>query len=239
MPDDKRDRSVRAYARLAGFLYLFILAVFYAADYLIVSRTIVEGDFTQSARNVLASEPLYRLGLAGEFAASWLTIPLAGALYVVLKRVDPDLALFALLFRVAEAVLGSVCALIGFVAVRIYTGTAGAFGPAESQALVQLLARAYGACFTITVIFFSIGSLLFFVLLFRSRFLPRILSGFGVLASLLVTVLGFANLIVPQYATLLAPAFMPILVAEVATGLWLLLAAVNTTKWNATAGVAD
>ena len=226
------EKSLRSYARLAGFLYLFILAVYDLGDLYLVSPAIVPGDFAQSAHNIAASELLYRLGLAGQFVASWLTILLGGALYALLKPIDPILALFALLFRVAEAVLGSVCALISLVALRIYTGTAGEFGPAESQALVQLMSRAYSACFLITVIFFSVGSIIFFALLFKSRFIPRVLSAFGILASLLVMALGFSNLIVPQYAAVLAQGWMPILIAEVTTGLWLLLVGVNLTHWS-------
>jgi hypothetical protein len=52
------------------------------------------------------------------------------------------------------------------------------------------------------------------------------------LASALVTVLGFVNLIAPKLAPLLAPGWMPILAAEVLTGLWLLVRGVNTRHWT-------
>lgn len=226
------EKSLQFYARLAGFLYLFILAAYDLSDYFLVSHAVVAGNFTQTAHNIAGSETLYRLGLAGEFVASWLTVALAGALYVTLKSVDANLSLLALLFRVAEAAVGSVCALISFIKLRLYVGAGTGTGVKDAPALVELLSRTYGACFQMTVIFFSVGSILFFWLLLKSRFIPRLLSGFGIFASCLVTVLGFINLIVPRYSALLAPGWFPILIAEVATGLWLLIRGVNTTHWR-------
>ncbi len=71
----------------------------------------------------------------------------------------------------------------------------------------------------IAVVFFTAGSVLFFVLLFRSRFIPRLLSGFGVLASFAMMAVAFANLVVPRYAAVLAPGGIAILAAEVIAGL--------------------
>jgi hypothetical protein len=232
MTCNRGDDCVQLYARLAGLLYLFIIAIFDSADYFVIDPATVAGDFARTAQNVIASETLYRIALAAQFAASWLTIPLAAALYVLVKRVDPNLALLALVFRVVEAALGSLCTLSSFVAVRLYTGTAGAFVPTDSQPLVQLLTRFYSGCFQMTVIFFSAGSVLFFYLFLRSRMIPRVLSGFGIFASVLVTVLGFANLIVPKYSGALSPGWLAILVAEVLTGLWLLIRGVNVEYSN-------
>ena len=74
----------------------------------------------------------------------------------------------------------------------------------------------------VTAVGFIVLTVVFFWLLLKSRFIPRLISGFGIFASCLVTVLGFANLIVPRYSALLASGWFPILIAEVATGLWLL-----------------
>ncbi|MBV9570873.1 MAG: DUF4386 domain-containing protein [Alphaproteobacteria bacterium] len=228
----RKELSLHFYARLAGFLYLFIIAIFDAADYFILTPAIVPGNFAASAQNVMASETLYRFGLACQFAASWLTIGLAGSLYVVVRAVDPSVAMFALAFRIVEAALGSICTLSSFVALRLYTGASTAFGEDQSQVLVQLLGRFYGACFQMTVIFFSVGSILFFYLFLKSRLIPRLISGFGIFASILVTLLGFSNLVVPRYSEALSPGWIAILVAEVAAGLWLLIKGVDLSFWK-------
>src|SRR5207248_9679402 len=75
---------------------------------------------------------------------------------------------------------------------------------------------------------------LFRSLLLRSRMIPRALSGLGIFASVLVTLLGFANLIVPRYSGTLSPGWIAILMAEVLTGLWLLIRGVDrkSTRLN-------
>ncbi|PYQ56894.1 MAG: DUF4386 domain-containing protein, partial [Acidobacteria bacterium] len=77
-------------------------------------------------------------------------------------------------------------------------------------------------------IFFSIGSLLFFYLFFKSTYIPRILSAFGVFASVVVTIMCFGSLIFPERESTLQYGWAPMAVAEVTTGLWLMLFAVKT-----------
>lgn len=76
----------------------------------------------------------------------------------------------------------------------------------------------------ISAIFFSIGSILFFYLFLKSRYIPTILSAFGVSASLIVTLMLFGILIFPEHAATLQIAWAPMAIAEVATGLWLIFA---------------
>jgi hypothetical protein len=80
----------------------------------------------------------------------------------------------------------------------------------------------------VAAIFFSIGSGLFFYLFFKSRYIPRILSAFGVFASVVVTLVCFGGLVFPEHAATLQYGWAPMAIAEVATGLWLMLFAVKT-----------
>jgi len=224
---------LRRYGRVAGFMYLFVMASF-LAGFGILSRFFVRGDLAATAKNIAASEWLYRLGLSGLLIASLTTILLAGAFYVLLEPVNRQLALFALLWRVGESVLGGVAVFFLFMSVIIHTGAASAFGPGQQQALARLISHGYVVGFTISLVYFSAGSLLFFYLLLRSAFIPRILSAFGVLASAHVTIVGFANLIVPSRAAGLSFGWewAPMFVAEIAAGLWLLVAGPNLARWE-------
>jgi hypothetical protein len=58
------------------------------------------------------------------------------------------------------------------------------------------------------------------------------LSAFGIVASVLVPMLGFASLIFPERAAALTLGWAPIFVAEIATGLWLLIAGPNLEHWR-------
>ncbi len=216
MDSNAADKSLLVYARTAGFMYLFVMAAF-LAGFGIASHLIVPGNFTETARNITASERLCRVGLSSQLIASWTTILLGGAFYALLRTVDKNLALFALLWRVAEAVIGGVIAIFSFMALSIYTGRVSAFGVGERQALVNLLLRGYTVGFYIAVIYFSLGSIIFFYLLLESRFIPRTLSAFGIVASVLIPILGFASLIFPERAPALTLGWAPMFIDEIAT----------------------
>ena len=227
------EELLRRYARIAGFLYLFVMASF-LSGFAILSRFAVAGDFAATTHRIAASEWLYRCGLSSLLFASWTTILLAGAFYVLLEPVDRHLALFALLWRVGEAVLGGVAVFFPFMALAIRTGAPSAVRIGEPEALVGWISHGYVIGFNISLIYFSMGSILFFYLLLKSRFIPRILSVLGVLASGCVTIVGFANLIVPARAAALSFGWewAPIFAAEIATGLWLLFAGPNLRHWT-------
>jgi hypothetical protein len=93
---------------------------------------------------------------------------------------------------------------------------------------VDLTRNAGFAAYNISAIFFSVGSILFSYLFFKSRYIPRILAAFGVFASVMVTVMCFGNLIYPEYSATLQYGWAPMAFFEVTTGIWLMLFAVKT-----------
>src|SRR5207247_4798288 len=104
---DREQNSQRAYARAAGLFYLLVLA-FDIAGLVITSSIEGGGDFGPTARNIVASQGLYRLGLCLGLIGSMATIGLAIGLYVTLKPADRNLSMTALLFRTSEAAIGAV-----------------------------------------------------------------------------------------------------------------------------------
>ena len=210
-------RAQQAYARLAGLSYLLVLAVDIAG--LVITSSIAgDGDFAAAARNVVASETLYRVGLCLALVGSLLTIPLAIGLFVTLRPVDPSLATMGLVFRSAEAAIGGVGLVGSFAALEAYlAGSQTAF---DSQSL--------GNASQVAAIFFSTGSTIFFWIFLKSRYLPRLLPAWGVFASALYLAYWIASLLAPDLpGAVTIAASLPILVAEVTTGLWLLIAGVR------------
>lgn len=232
MADAADNKRLQTYARVAGFTYLLGMAAF-MAGYEITGSMAAPGDFTQTARNVAAAEPLYRIALASLLGGAVETILVAGALYGLLKPVSANLALFALLWRVAEATFGGVVVVFRVAALENYAASTGELSEGARQALHAVLSGGYGMAFDASIAYFSVGSAIFFYLLFKSRFIPRLLSGFGVLASILAGILGFAGLLVPEQAAALGMAgWAPIASAEILTGLWLLFVGANLKYWN-------
>jgi len=182
------------YARLAGFLFLWLIATG-LTGVLTTSSIVGSGSFAEKAARVVASQRLYRIGLCADLLETLSAAVLAFALYVVLKPLDAFLAELAMYFRLAESFIGSVGMILGFARLSAYTSNP------PSEALVNLTRWAGTASYNIGSIAFSAGSLLFFILFLRSRYIPKILSRFGIFASIAVTIIAFGGLLFPEYSS--------------------------------------
>lgn len=97
-----------------------------------------------------------------------------------------------------------------------------------AQAQADLLRTIAGITENLGGISFGIGSLLFFYLFFKSRYIPRPISALVVLGSVIWTTLYFANLVFPeQHALFMYICFPPMALADVITGFYLMLFAVK------------
>ena len=220
------ERRQQFCARVAGFLFLWLI-VTGISNLLIESNVAGSGAFAETARRIAASEHLYRLGLLCGLIETMSALTLAFALYVTLKPVDPLLAQFAMLWRVGESFLGAVGVMLGFFKLQLYTSTqpGDGFGAGQMGALADLLGHGGS---DISAIFFSIGSILFFYLFLKSRYIPKILSAFGLFASIVVAIMLFGLLIFPEHARTLQYGWAPMALAEVTTGIWLMGFGVKT-----------
>jgi uncharacterized protein DUF4386 len=223
------EGTQHSYARVAGFLFLWLIITGLAGE-LTVSHIVGSGTFAETATRVVASERLYRVALSSELIETLSALLLAFALYVTLKPVDKLLAQMAMYWRLGESFIGCVGMIFGFAKLGLYTcpQSVRALGPDQAPALVALTRHAGSAAYNIGATCFSIGSILFFYLFFKSRYIPRILSAIGVFASVIVTLMCFGSLIFPEYAATLQYGWAPMAIAEVTTGFWLMFFAVKT-----------
>ena len=85
------DESQRKAAKVAGFTCLFTMAIVVFANFGIHARLMVAGNAAETARNIMAHERLFRIGIACGLIYSAGLVVLLTALYVILKPVDPAL----------------------------------------------------------------------------------------------------------------------------------------------------
>jgi hypothetical protein len=218
------DNTQRGYAKLAGFLFLFEIILVLASGF-ILSHIEGSGTFTEVAKRVAASERLYRAALSTVVIVTLSSVVLAFALYATLKPVNRLLAQLAMIFTLADSVLGMVVRMCTFVRLHLYISSQTAGGVTiAAEALSDLVRTIAGATENIGGISFGLGSLLFFYLFFKSNYIPRVLSALGIAASVIWTCLYFASLIFPeQRSTFQFVCFPPMALADVITGFYLLL----------------
>lgn len=203
---------------------MYFFTVFDVTGVLIQSMLTGGGDFLATARSVAASEMLYRIGLLCGLVGTMSTILLAVALYAILKPVQPHLALTALLFRVAESVITVVVLVLGYATLQVYLDAAhNSLAPSQSATLADLISRTSAVGTDVSVVFFSVGSTLFFFLFRRSGYIPRLLAMWGLVGSLLCFAAFVTNLLLPQPSdALIGIGALPIGIAEPVVGFWLL-----------------
>jgi hypothetical protein len=212
---------------------MYLFTVFDVSGVVIVSRISGSGGFLDIAHNIAASETLYRIGILCGLIGTMSTVLLAVGLFVTLKPVDGNLALIALLFRLAEGTIGGIAVVLGFTTLQVYleANHATAFGANQLSSLADLVSKTSGVATDVSVIFFCVGSTVFFYLFLKSAYIPRILATWGLLGSLLCMAAFIGNLVLTQPSELLIGiGAVPIGVAEPVVGLWLLIRGIRSSS---------
>ena len=211
--------TLQTNARIAGFTFLFYIAVAFPSMVLLERATSGEGiaaKLASIAHHAADVRVAVVLSLLGCFSA----LVLAVTLYAITREVDADLAMLALTCRVAEGVISgiSIPETLGLLWLATATG-ANAPDPEAAHALGAYLLRADMAT---TATFFAVGSTLFSYLFLRGRMIPVALAWLGLLASLLLVVglpLQIAGVLRGSITQLM---YLPMLAFEVPLGFWLL-----------------
>jgi hypothetical protein len=228
MNDDALWQTKQFYARLTGFLYVFSNATaifaFWVRNQILVGR-----DPVQTGDNILASEALFRAGLAAELITIVATTALVLGSYVVLRRVDRNLGLLAVLWRVLEnAVLASLT-FASFVALAVLQS--GSAEPQTLQGFAYALIRVHMYGFQVGFLFLGLGSALMSYLWLRSGYIPRLFAGWGIFASLLMAVVSLLLIVKPDLIRVITLGYMaPMGIFEIGLGFWLLFKGLKAPK---------
>ena len=212
--------SLRATARLAGFLFLWLIITGLLGA-MITSNIAGAGTLAERSTRVTDSKYLYGIGLFIDLIETMSAMVLAYTLFVILRPFH-WVAQLAMYFRIGESIIGAVGVIVGFVKLRIYTDMNDTVNSNCVQALLSAIQHAGFTFYNISAIFFSVGSLLFFYIFYKSKSIPRILSVIGMIASPIVTLLCVASLLRPEDAKWFQLGWAPMAIAEIGTGIWLM-----------------
>src|SRR3954452_11489610 len=138
------DESQRKAATVVGTAYLFALAPAVFAEFYVRGHLIAFGDAAQTARNIVAHERLFRLGIASNLTVFAVDVVLIGALYLVLKPVSRSIALVAAAWGLIETATLVIVTLSDFEVLRILSG-AGYLHAFEADRLHALAGLSLGA----------------------------------------------------------------------------------------------
>jgi hypothetical protein len=201
----------RVAAKWVGAILLILMATAMFAE-LYLLNGIGSADGATMAANVAGSEGRYRAGAVVHMLTFAGDAAMAAALYAVLSPVSRQLALTGAFLRLAQCTILALSTSVSFAILK-------SLGDPE---LVQALYSLQSAMMRVGWMFLGLGSAVFALAWWRSGYVPKVLAGWGVFASLLLAAGPVANMLQPGVAP--AMAYMgPMFFYEVPMGLWLLV----------------
>jgi hypothetical protein len=210
--------TARTNARIAGFAFLFYIAV--GVGTMVVARGIPGSEGVSERLAVLADHgTLVRVNMLLGILTGFTALVLGTALYGYTRNVDPDLAALALACRVVE---GASILIPTFATMALLTLAAQETSE-SGRAIATLLWKVKGWNVIMAATFFAVGSTLFSWLLLRGRLAPVRLVQLGVMASLLLVVALPLQLVGLVRQPLTWIVWVPMAVFEVVLAVWLLL----------------
>jgi Domain of unknown function (DUF4386) len=220
------DNSQRTAAKVAGIagLLAFILVIF--GNYVLLEPLIVPRNAVDTARNILAHQTQFRVALICFITYGIGAIVLLTALYVVLAPVNRGLALGGALFRLVFVILWLIAPLNSLAALRLL-GDASylkVFEPERLQALARVQIAGSFDDYYVGLPFFGLAATVCAWLWWKSNYIPKGLSLFGVISSAWCAFCAFVYLIFPNFNKMVNDYIFdsPMALFELVVSFWLL-----------------
>lgn len=220
-------------ARLAGLLYILASVVGVFRLMYIPNTLFVNGDAPATASNIGAHELLFRFGVVSNLVAAvlWLFVPLA--LYRLFQGVDQRLAvLTVILGSVMQVPLFFVNTVTDAAALLFARGGGylSVFDKPQRDAFAQLFLDLHHQLDLANLMFAGLWLFPFGLLVYKSRFLPRFLGVWLMIACASWLAFSFTGLLFPAYEDKAFSITQPIALGEVATMLWLVIVGANEKR---------
>jgi hypothetical protein len=218
MNTDKRT------ARLLGAAQLLVAIASAVSGSPLLGARIWSGSVADNLASIPENLTVMRINLVGEQVTSIAIILLGAVFYFVFYKQYKVIALVALGLYWAEAITLSVSRMPAFSLLSLSQEFANAGAPdsAYFETLGNVFYRSAQFGYTIHMVFFCLGAILWYYLFYRSRSIPRVLSIWGLVATCLLSINVLLVLFDPDIGNiwvLLAP-YVPY---ELVLGVWLIV----------------
>lgn len=217
-------------AKIAAVAYLLAMTIVVVANFSISAKLNVPDNAAEAAKNILAHQSLFRLSLVCYLLYSVGTLVVLSALYVLLKPVDRTLSLIAAFWRLLYAIVWAYIVLNFFTALRLISGAGylKVIEPDRLQALAKVFLSGFDGYY-VGLLFWSLASSACAWLFFKSRYIPRALSLFGIATSLWCVACTIIFLIFPNFANTVNLWWFDsgMAIFEIVTSFWLLFKGIH------------
>lgn len=220
------DNSQRTAAKVAGWSGLLTFAIVVFGNFVLLSPLLVPGNAAATAQNIVPHETQFRLTVVCFLTYSLGVLVLLSALYVILKPVNPGLALVGALSRLVFALLWLLSTLNMLSVLRLLSNAnyLQVFEPDRLQVLAKLYLNANFDDYYVGLPFFGLAATICAYLWFKSNYIPKGLALYGVISSAWCVICAFVFLIFPHFNKIVNDWWFdfPMAVFELVLSFWLL-----------------
>jgi Domain of unknown function (DUF4386) len=220
------DDSQRTAAKAAGWSGLLTFAIVVFGNYMLLNPLIVPGNVAATAQNIVAHQTQFRITVVCFLTYSLGVLVLLSALYVILKPLNPGLALVGALSRLVFALLWLLSTLNLLAMLRLLSNAnyLQVFELNRLQALARLHLGATFDDYYVGLPFFGLAATVGAWLWLKSNYIPKGLAIFGVISSAWCVLCAFVFLIFPHFNKVVNDYFFdtPMALFELIVSFWLL-----------------
>ncbi|MCW3093799.1 MAG: hypothetical protein JWP81_4868 [Ferruginibacter sp.] len=216
--------SNKKLGRIAGLLYLVVIATGLFAEVFVRQALSVPGDAITTAHNIQSSEMLYRLGLVADLFNFVCGLPVVLIIYILFKPVNKYLTTLAMFFVIIQTAIIAVNLLNQFSALLFIGGEPylASFQPNQLAALAKHALVLQSLGYGIGLVFFGFYCLIIGYLIFKSTLVPKILGVLYAISGLSYLLNSFTLFLFPK-SSLFTYFAVPAFIGELSFCLWLLI----------------
>lgn len=219
--DTERNLQYK-YARLAGLSYITFTVAGLIKNFLLNAKLSAIG--TIQANGIFENEMHFRLGIAAETIMFLAVVTASISFYVVLKPLNKALSQTALCFRLCEIITGGMAVVMSIAMLALSTRASFSemFDPEQLRTIISVASSFRNPAYEYSWIFMGVAGIITFYLFFKSRFIPRAWSVWGVLTYSSLIVYPFAKILIPDLPPETMFVLFPGALFELGVGIWLL-----------------
>ncbi len=221
-----KNFNLRKLSRIAGLLYLFVIAGGIFSEVFVRQRLFVSGDAFTTLQNILENEMLYRWGFAVGLFYLICNIPILMIFSLLFKRVHLPLTLLLIFYFLVGHTVEIVNMLNHYAPLDVLDASKElSLLDEETVAYSVFLPLNYfNTGFAISLVFFGCYCLSIGALILKSNFIPKSIGVLMAISGTCYLINSFSIFLFPDFASSLFPfILLPCFVAELSLATWLLI----------------
>ena len=213
--------SVNKPSRVLGVAFLFQFVTSLFSGTILRQALIVPGDISKSMINIADNVLLMRVNILVDMLTALGIIFLGTMLFTYLRKLNEKIALVAFAFYILEAALLAVSRIATVILLQVSQEYVTAGHPDNMKFIGNLSLESMDFVgSTLHMLVFSLGAILFYYLLYKSGFISKILSLWG-LITVFPCLIGTLMVILGYQVSFFV--YLPYAPFELVAGIWILV----------------